>query len=141
MSQDSNEQTLAELRRIRVALYFLIAVLVLGLLSAFVRGFSHGLSQGTSEASPSWDRVRTAMSEQDFHAALPLAKALVERQPNYYYGQGYLATIYLALGDVTNAESCYARAYQLFPNEEGEKDLAAVRKRLGEQEGVNLLSK
>jgi cytochrome c-type biogenesis protein CcmH/NrfG len=141
MSQDSNEQTLAELRRIRFALYFLLAVLVLGLLPAFVKGVSQGLSQGTSEAAPSWERVRTAMNHQDFHAALPMAKALVERQPNYYYGQAYLGAIYLALGDVTNAEPCYARAYQLFPNEEGEKDLAAARKRLGEQQGVKLLSK
>ena len=60
-----------------------------------------------------------------------MANTLVERQPNYYYGQAYLGAIYVAVGDLTNAESHYLRAYELFPNEQAEKDLAAARKSLG----------
>ena len=70
------------------------------------------------------------MRDQDFPAALSMAQALVARQPNYYYGHAYLGAIYLAMGDVTNAEAQYSRAYELFPNEESQKDLAAVRKRM-----------
>ena len=34
-----------------------------------------------------------------------MAHALVAAQPNYYYGHAYLGSIYLAMGDVTNAEA------------------------------------
>jgi tetratricopeptide (TPR) repeat protein len=81
------------------------------------------------------------MSRQDFPKALSIANALVERQPNYYYGHSYLGTIYLAVGDLTNAESHYLRAYELFPNQEAEQDLAAARKRLSGQPPIKLLSK
>ena len=137
MSEDTNERTVAELRRIRFALYILVAILLLGFLPVFFRGFSRGVA----EAAPSWERVRTAMSRQDFHAALSMANGLVEREPNYYYGQAYLGAIYLAVGDLTKAESHYLRAYELFPNEEADKDLAAVRKRLAAQHPVKLLSR
>jgi len=70
-----------------------------------------------------------------------MAQTLVARQPDYYYGQGYLGAIYLAIGDVTNAESHYLRAYELFPNQEVEKDLSAVRKRLAEKQPMRFLSK
>ena len=137
MIQDMNEQTLAELRRIKFALYLLLAFVVVGVLPSFYAG----LFRGTSEAAPSWERVRTAMNRQDFRTALSMANTLVERQPNYYYGQAYLGAICVAVGDLTNAESHYSRAYELFPNEQAEKDLAATRKRLGATQPVKLISK
>jgi Flp pilus assembly protein TadD len=70
------------------------------------------------------------MSRQDFPAALSMAQALAARQPSYYYGHTYLGVIYLAMGDVTNAEAQYSRSYELFPSENSAKDLAAVRKRM-----------
>ena len=81
------------------------------------------------------------MRQQDFPKALSVAQALVARQPNYYYGQAYLGAIYLAMGDVTNAEIHYSRAYELFPNEQSDKDLAAVRNRLADGRALRLLSK
>lgn len=137
MNEDPIEHTVRELRRIRFALYLLLSLLVLGFLPSFLRGSSRGVS----EATPSWERVRTAMSRQDFQAALSMANALVERQPNYYYGQAFLGAIYLTVGDLTNAESHYLRAYELFPNEQAEKDLAAARKRLATPQPIKLLSK
>jgi tetratricopeptide (TPR) repeat protein len=137
MSENINEGTVAELRRIRLALYLFMVILALGLFPAFLSGFS----RGTAEAAPSWERVRTAMSRQDFQSALSMANALVERQPNYYYGQSYLGAIYMAVGNLTNAESHYLRAYELFPDEQAEKDLAAVRKRMGTSQQIKLLSK
>ena len=136
MSEVTSDQAVAELRRIRFALFSLVAILVLGLFPAFLRGFS----RGTAEAAPSWERVRTAMSRQDFQSALSMANTLVERQPNYYYGQSYLGVIYMAVGNLTNAESHYLRAYELFPDEQAEKDLAAVRKRMGMSPQMKALS-
>lgn len=81
------------------------------------------------------------MSRQDFPAALSMAQSLAARQPNYYYGHSYLGYVYLAMGDVTNAETQYLQADKLFPNEENEKNLAAIRKRLAMGTDFNLLSK
>ena len=43
------------------------------------------------------------------------------------------------MDDVTNSEAKYSRAYQLFPGEEYEKDLAAVRKRMTNGSGDSKL--
>ena len=136
MSEDINQEILAELRKLKRVFYVILVFIILGALPAFYAGFTRGYSQVNS-----WDRVRTAMSRQDFPAALSMAQALVARQPDYYYGHAYLGAIYLAMGDVTNAETQYSRAYELFPNEESQKDLAAVRKRLAVGGDFKLLSK
>jgi cytochrome c-type biogenesis protein CcmH/NrfG len=136
MSEDINQEILAELRKLKRVFYVILVFIILGALPAFYAGFTRGYSQANS-----WDRVRTAMSRQDFPAALSMAQALVARQPDYYYGHAYLGAIYLAMGDVTNAETQYSRAYKLFPNEESQKDLAAVRKRLAVGGDFKLLSK
>jgi tetratricopeptide (TPR) repeat protein len=81
------------------------------------------------------------MSRQDFPAALSMAQSLVARQPNYDYGHTYLGYIYLAMNDITNAETQYLQADKLFPGEENEKNLAAVRKRLATGTNFNLLSR
>jgi cytochrome c-type biogenesis protein CcmH/NrfG len=70
-----------------------------------------------------------------------MAQGNVARQPSDYYGHSYLGYIYLAMGDVTNSEAEYLRAYQLFPSEDAAKDLAAVRKRLAAGADFKLLSK
>ena len=137
MSDDINQEILAELRKVRRMFYLTLAFVIVGALPAFYGGFSRGVSQ----AVPSWQRVTTAMQRQDFSVALSMAQALVASQPNYYYGHAYLGAIYLAMGDVTNAEAHYSRAYELFPNEESEKDLAAVRKRVAAGGDFKLLSK
>ena len=136
MSEDINQEILAELRKLKRVFYVILVFIILGALPAFYAGFTRGYSQANS-----WDRVRKAMSRQDFPAALSMAQALVARQPDYYYGHAYLGAIYLAMGDVTNAETQYSRAYKLFPNEESQKDLAAVRKRLAVGGDFKLLSK
>ena len=140
MSEEIGKEIVAELRGVRsigrrvfwLLLVFLI-VSVLGSLVPRRSRFPSGVA--------SWESVTTAMRQQDFPKALAEAESLVAQHPNYYYGQAYLGAIYLAMGDVTNAEAHYLRAYELFPNEQGEKDLAAVRKRLAEHPPMTLLSK
>ena len=136
MSEDINQEILAELRKLKRVFYLILVFIVVGSVPAFYAGFKRGLS-----TPDSWDQVTTAMRHQDFRAALSLGRALVASQPNYYYGHAYLGAIYLALGDVTNAEAKYSRAYELFPSEESEKDLAAVRKRIAAAGGIKVLTK
>ena len=41
-----------------------------------------------------------------------------------------LGRIYLAMGDLTNAEVLVSKAYKLYPIEQNEQALAAIRKRI-----------
>ena len=136
MSEDINQEILVEIRKLKRVFYVILVLVIVGSVPAFYAGFTRGLSK-----TDSWDRVTTAMKRQDFPAALSMGQALVAGQPNYYYGHAYVGAIYLAMGDVTNAEAQYSRAYELFPNEESEKDLAAVRKRVAAGRDFKLLSK
>ena len=140
MRDDINQEILAELRGVRSIvrrLFWLLLLLVIVSVLAFP---IYRRSRSASSVA-SWQSVTTAMSEQDFPKALAEAQALVAQKPNYYYGHAYLGAIYLAMDDVTNAHTHYLRAYELFPNEQSEKDLAAVRKRLAEPQQMRLLSR
>jgi len=136
MSEDINQEILVELRKVKRVFYVILVFVMLGWVPAFYAGFTRGLSKADS-----WDQVTTAMRRQDFPKALSVGQALVATQPNYYYGHSYLGAIYLAMGDITNAEAQYSRAYELFPNEESDKDLAAVRKRKAAGGDFKLLTK
>src|SRR5207244_883354 len=59
----------------------------------------------------SWESVQTDMRQQNFPRALAEAQTLVAREPGYYYGHAFLGAIYLAMGDLTNAETSYSMAY------------------------------
>ena len=125
MSEDINQKILVELRKLKRVFYLILVFIIVGSIPAFYAGFTRGYSQADS-----WEPVTTAMRRQDFPAALSMAQRLVRRGPDYYYGHAYLGSIYLAMNDITNAEVQYSQAYRLFPNEESEKDLAAVRNRM-----------
>ena len=124
MNEDINQEIVVELRKLKRVVYLILVFIIVGSVPAFYAGLTRGLSKADS-----WDQITTAMRRQDFPKALSMGQALVASQPNYYYGHAYLGAIYLAMGDVTNAETQYSRAYELFPNEESDKDLAAVRRR------------
>ena len=139
MNEELNREILAELRKqthkltqynwIGLACILLLVVVFGVYIYARQRLYSHPQHQEHDRA-PSWSQVEQAMDRLDHQRALSLAKALVERAPNYYYGHSFLGSIYLAMGDTKQAEAQYARAYELFPSEENEKSLRAVRKRL-----------
>ena len=137
MSDDMIHETLTEVRRIRRMVLLLLVLVIICVIPAFYEGFTEGFSH----AKPSWEQVRAAMGRQDFQGALSMAQALVARQPDYDYGHTYLGYIYLAMGDLTNAEKQYFQACQIFPSEGNEKDLAAVRRRLSSRGDFKLLSK
>ena len=123
MSEDINQEILKELQRTRRSNQVLLAVI------AIVCVFFSISHKKPSEPDHSWTAVQAAAKQLDYPRALSMAQANVARQPSDYYGHSYLGYIYLAVGDVTNSEAEYSRAYELFPNEESDKDLAAVRRR------------
>src|SRR5262245_47571523 len=99
MDEAAKPDLLAEVRKLKLLLY-LILTFVLGAVPAFYAGLRQSSFEGDS-----WDRVATMMRRQNFAKALSMSQLLVSRQPNYAYGQSYLGYVYLAMGDVTNAES------------------------------------
>jgi cytochrome c-type biogenesis protein CcmH/NrfG len=88
-------------------------------------------ANGTQEAV--WPAIEAALDRGDNQKALSIARSFVARQPGYYYSHTSLGNVYLATGDYTNAEAAYVKAVELFPHEDNEKVLAAVRKRLARE--------
>ncbi len=78
----------------------------------------------------SWGVVRSAMDQFDYDKAYDVAQRIAARYPSNYFGHTYLGSISIATGRFQDAERHYSRAYELFPSEENEKTLFAVRKRL-----------
>jgi tetratricopeptide (TPR) repeat protein len=140
MSDEIHQEMLAELRKIRrssqAGMYFalvMVSTFVAYMAWRQVSDIGSGKSRPNTTITSGqkrWADVNAAIDRQNFHEALSLAQRLVAQDTDYYYGHSYLRSIYMALGDLTNAESSFLRAYELYPDEDNEKSLAAVRKRL-----------
>jgi cytochrome c-type biogenesis protein CcmH/NrfG len=139
MNEETGKELLAELRKLRATarwvLWLIAASVIFGVVS-----FPFSSRYRPASLVTSWESVQTDMRRQDFPRALAEANALVTKEPNYYYGEAFLGAIHLAMGNVSEAEAHYKRAYDLFPNEESEKNLAAVRKRMTNSAPMKLLS-
>jgi len=133
MSEDINQEILKELQKSRRSNQVVLAVIAV---VCVLVSISH---KKPSEPDHSWTAVQTAAKQLDYPKALAMAQANVARQPSDYYGHSYLGYIYLAMGDVTNSEAEYSRAYQLFPSEDNEKSLSAVRKRIATAQPIQSL--
>jgi Flp pilus assembly protein TadD len=83
-----------------------------------------------ADTSDPWVQIQAALDRGDNREALSVAQSFVARVPGYHYSHACLGTVYIAMGDFTNAETAVARAVELYPCEEHEKALAAIRKRL-----------
>ena len=121
MSDDINQEILTEMRKWRRSNQWLLACI--GIVVIILDVVNHSK---TSSQEHSWTSVDAAFRQGDFPRSLALTQAIVDRQPDYYYGHVYLGSIYLAMDYLTNSEAEYQRAYELFPNEENEKNLAAT---------------
>lgn len=142
MNQSNNSEIVAELKRLRRSnqrLCYLVLVLVIMEL-LFTPFFRNRARTTTSHENP-WTELAAAVNRFDYAKGLSLAKDIVAQNPNDYYSHSYIARVYLATGDLTNAEAHYLRAFELWPNEENEKSLAAIRNRLNRERSKPLLSK
>ena len=147
MNEDINQKILSELRSLRrlaqwsvwlsalafvvLAVYFSFARSQL-LRSRFAREVdaSQRAVQPTADTGDAWSDIQAALDRGDTQKALFLAKGFVARVPSYHYPHACLTTVYVAMNDFTNAEAACIRAVELYPCEEHEKALAAIRKRL-----------
>lgn len=153
MNEDINQDILQELRRLRRSSQWsvylcLLAFAALAAYFAFVRPqltrsrFAHDADayrrtqQQPADSGDAWSDIMAAVDRGDNQTALSLAKSFVARQPTYHYSSATLGSVYVAMNDFTNAEAAYARAVELYPVEEHEKALAAIRKRLARERGA-----
>jgi|ERR1043166_6529800 cytochrome c-type biogenesis protein CcmH/NrfG len=154
MNDEINQEILNELRSLRrhsqVAFYIsllFMAVAIGGVtwlrLERFWRGYSQPRSAAPSGISAqaqetAWPGIAAALDQGDNQKALALAQSFVARQPGYHYAHATLGSVYVAMGNFTNAEAAYLRAIELYPDEENEKALAAIRKRLARERGTQV---
>ncbi len=126
---------LDELKKVRSRIESNTAIVVLLLVGFVIYGLyqinsSSTTSQSRQRQTESWNSVRTAIDNFQYDKAAEIAQRLTEKNPNYYYGYAYLGHIALERNRLKEAEGYFARAYELFPSNENEQDLQAVRKRL-----------
>ena len=145
MNDDVDQEILSELRKLRrssqVSIWLGVVVVAAGLSYIVLLRYTRPHYQyqprvATQQAQPRpWDEVDAAIAREEYSRALSLAETVVARQTNYYYGYSYLGNIHLAMGDITNAEISYLRAWELWPDEENAKNLTAVRRRIAREQG------
>ncbi len=84
----------------------------------------------TSPEIDSWHYARTLHSDGKLVEAEKMAQRLSKKYQDYDYGYALLGCWNQELGNLKEAESNYAKAYDLFPSEDNEKTLVAIRKAL-----------
>ena len=108
-----------------IAIPLIVIVIILAILDATNTGpFRH------NPDPPSWHSVGKEIEQGQYDQALTHGKVLLEKTPNDDYAHSYLASVYQAKGDLSNAEKEYETAYKLWPTEKNEKNLKAIRKRI-----------
>ena len=148
MNDDLNKEILSELRRLRclVQTSVWLSVLAFAVLVVYfvyarpqilrsrsvraVDGYQQRAEQPSDDTSDPWTGIQAALDHGEYQKALSLAQQFIARQSNYHYSHATLGSVYVAMNDFTNAEAAYLRAVELYPAEEHEKALAAIRKRL-----------
>ncbi|HUI08186.1 MAG TPA: hypothetical protein VL486_14395 [Verrucomicrobiae bacterium] len=128
MDNDINQKILVELQKLRKTIQWTSVISVLVLVAICIGAVAFVRSRQASQANP-WADVTAAMHQYDYPKALKLAQQLAAAHPDDYYSHYYLGWIYVEMGDLAQGDAEYARAYQLWPSEDMQKRLEAVRKR------------
>ena len=108
MNDEIGKQILEEIRKqtrfSKIAAIFSLVILVAvgGIYFPWkLRGIPS--SRKTSSSTVSWSQVRSLRERQQYEDALAMARKLVEKSPNFYYGYSMIGYIYLELGDSQKA--------------------------------------
>jgi cytochrome c-type biogenesis protein CcmH/NrfG len=130
MSEDINKEIIVELRKIRTIIRWMCWLFVVFIIVCAVPPAEHLYQQARRQEPVSWQQVKAAVDQGDCQKALSMAQSLIARQPDYAYGRASLGYVYLAMGDLTNAEVQYTRAYELFPDEGSLQALNVIKNRM-----------
>jgi tetratricopeptide (TPR) repeat protein len=149
MSERHCNQILGELRRQTVwyqrickinaigfsVLGVLIIALIVSMMPTVRMHFFPSSARSIPLASPeSWTEAKDLLEKGRVYGAIDMIKKLINTNPEYYYGYELLATAYQQSGDWKQAEENYAKAYELFPTEDNEKNLKAIREAMNKKQ-------
>lgn len=84
--------------------------------------------KGVPQVKDSWEQARCLLDKGDFGLGMEMTQRLIRKNPEYYYGYALLGSVYHETGDLKKAEENYARAFELFPIDDNEKTLKAIRR-------------
>jgi tetratricopeptide (TPR) repeat protein len=130
-TEDVNQQILSELGKVRRANQWIaLGVIVTLVITVYL------LSELPSRVTSPWIEVSRALRRYDYGTALNLAKAIMAKNPEDYYGHEYLGNIYRDMGDLEHAEEEYSRAYDLSPPQLLQEKLKALRQRRRHEESM-----
>ncbi len=141
MNSETENQILNELRGQTVLLKKAmrantVAIIMLGIFILFffisisLRSRLHANSNPTPQSFDSW-RVANDLSDRgNYKESADMIQRLINKHPDYYYGYALMGSLQLELGNLQDAEANYAKAYDLLPTEDNEKNLVAIRKAL-----------
>ena len=85
-------------------------------------------SQPTPQSVDSWQRATDLSDRGNYKESANMTQRLINKYPDYYYGYALMGCLQQQIGSLQDAESNYAKAYDLFPSEDNEKTLVAIRK-------------
>ena len=74
------------------------------------------------------DEARALVDKGDLAQGKAMVVRLIAKNPRNYYGYRLLGFVEQELGNMKESETSFARACELFPTEENEKNLTAIRK-------------
>lgn len=139
MNEEIEKQIVDELRSLnafarkasktnRMALVMLGVLVAAIIVSIPLRHRLNSRARSASQTTDSWQQARTLLDQGATDKGREMIERLLQKNPDYFYGHALMGSVYQELGDLDAAEKSYARAADLFPNDDNEKTLTAIRK-------------
>ena len=139
---DNDQQILDELRthtamlkgaiRAQAIVVVWVGVLVVLVTANLIFGdrIADAFAARTASAD-SWRDARRLVDKGELPKAREMISRLIAKNPRNFFGYRMLGFVEQEAGNVKESEANFARAWALFPSEENEKNLAAIRKVTG----------
>jgi cytochrome c-type biogenesis protein CcmH/NrfG len=123
--------------------YFALVLVIAAIAFIGITEYKHSHSIQTPSQLYPWRNVDAAFDQLNYPKAISLAQAILTDTTNNNDGWGYLylGNIYLRMGNLTNAEAAYERAYRLFPSKTHEEKVTAIQKRIAMEHNAQSQSK
>lgn len=139
MDDDTGQQILDELRahtrllkganRVYAVAVAWLGILVVVTMVSLVFGDRISAAMKAREVPvDSWREARSLMDRGELQKGREMLGRMIVRNPRNFYNYRLMGLVEQQLGNLPAAETNFAKACELFPSEENEKNLAAIRK-------------
>lgn len=139
MDADMGQQMLDEMRNhtrllkgasrtFAVAATWLGILVVLTTVSLFFGDRLAAAFRARETPPDSWREARALMDRGDLQQSRDMLDRMIARNPRNFYNHRLLGFVEQQRGNLKASEAAFVRAFELFPSEENEKNLAAIRR-------------